>query len=112
MHDVGSQQQLPNANGTRRVNSRPFTCLTDVETQRSSPHLTMKWLLSQLSSYLWSLEKGGRYILKICNSLTFPLIFHQIKAQSVHLKPIFRICLNMFWSTAKLIKFVPVSKYL
>ncbi len=30
-HYVGSQQQLPNANGTLNINSRPFTCLIDVE---------------------------------------------------------------------------------
>ncbi len=47
----------------------------------------MKRLLGQLSNYLWSLEKGGRYILKSYNSLTFPPILirnPQIKAQSVH----------------------------
>ncbi len=31
LHDVGSQQQLPNANGTLGIDSRPFTCLIDVE---------------------------------------------------------------------------------
>ncbi len=71
-HDV-VQQQLPNANDTLSINSRPFTCLTDVEiTKKNSPCLSMKQLLSQLSNYLWSLGKGGRYILKSCNSLTFP----------------------------------------
>ncbi len=30
-HDVGSQQQLSNANVTLRISSRPFTCLIDVE---------------------------------------------------------------------------------
>ncbi len=58
-HDVGLQQLL-NANGTLRINSRPFTCLIDVElTKKNSPRLSMKQLLSQLSNYLWSLEKGG-----------------------------------------------------
>ncbi len=41
---------------------------------RNSPRLSMKQLLTQLSNYLWSLEKGGRHILKICNYLTFPPI--------------------------------------
>ncbi len=40
----------------------------------NSPHRSMKWLLNQLYNDLWSLEKGGRYILKRCNSL----IFHPI----------------------------------
>ncbi len=31
LHDMGSQQQLPNANGKLGINSRPFTCLTDVD---------------------------------------------------------------------------------
>ncbi len=38
-----------------------------------------------------SLKKGGRYILKSCNSLTFPPI------------------MNMFWSAAKIIKNMPVN---
>ncbi len=63
LHDVDSQQQLPNANGTLRINSRPFTCLIDVE-RRNSPHLSMKWLLSQLSNYLLSLEKRGEVHIK------------------------------------------------
>ncbi len=36
-HDV-VQQQLPNANDTLSINSRPFTCLTDVEiTKKKQP---------------------------------------------------------------------------
>ncbi len=31
LHDVGSKQQLPNANGTLRIISRTFTCLIDVD---------------------------------------------------------------------------------
>ncbi len=30
-HDVHSQQQLPHANDTLRINPRPFTCLIDLE---------------------------------------------------------------------------------
>ncbi len=94
LHDVGSQQQLPNANVTLRIKSTPFTCLID-EIRRNSPHMSMKWLLSQLSNYIWSLQKKGGYILKSCNSLTFPPILMRIssnsKAQSVHFKPIFII---------------------
>ncbi len=33
-NDVGSEQQLPNANGKLRINSRPFTCLIYVEITR------------------------------------------------------------------------------
>ncbi len=42
--------------------------------KRITQHLSTKQILSQLSNYLWSLEKGGRYTLKSCNSLTFPPI--------------------------------------
>ncbi len=38
-HDVGSHQQLPNANGTLRINSKPFTCLTDVEINEGIAHI-------------------------------------------------------------------------
>ncbi len=34
---MSSQQQLSNANGTLRINSRPFTCLIDVEITKSPP---------------------------------------------------------------------------
>ncbi len=37
LQDMGSEQQLPNANGTLRISSRPFTCLIDVEIMKEKP---------------------------------------------------------------------------
>ncbi len=99
LHDVGSQQQLPNANGTLITPTliQTFYLLNWCRNNEGTAHIimSMKWLLSKLSNYLWSLEKGGRYILMSCNSLTFPPVligeYPQIKAQSVHFMPIFII---------------------
>ncbi len=76
----------------------------------------MKLLLSQLSSYLWSLEKGGRYILKGCNSLTFPPILTRIpsnlRSECALYAHIHYITVTLMFSAAKIIKMVPVSKYI
>ncbi len=64
-----------------------------------------------MSNYIWSLEKGGRYIEEL-EFLIFPQLwcdesncyeYPQIKDQSVHFKPIllYNCNLNMFWSAAK-----------
>ncbi len=76
LHDVRSQQQLPHANDTLRINPRPFTCLFDLEITiwNNHPEHAIKWLLSQLSNYSW---KGGGGV-HSCNSLTFPPIVMRI----------------------------------
>ncbi len=57
---------------------KPNNCLFHLHGEILWPHLSMKQLLSQLSNYLWFLEKGGRYILKSWRSLTFPPIVKRI----------------------------------
>ncbi len=63
-HDVGSQQQLPNANDTLRISSRPFTCLIDVEITKEKPtsvHETAFEAIVQLLMVPW---KGGEVHIK------------------------------------------------
>ncbi len=38
LHDVVSEHQLPNTNGTLGINLRPFTCLIDVEKNEGITH--------------------------------------------------------------------------
>ncbi len=71
--------------------------------------LIMKWQKTEAAG--WILKCIGIYSLP---SITFFAIKAQIKAQSVHFKPysLYNCNLNMFWSAAKIIKIVPVSKYM
>ncbi len=68
----------------------------------------MKQLLSQLSNYLCFLEKsggGGVHIKE--NTLILKLRVCTLSSYSLY-----NSNLNMFWSAAKIIQIVPVSKYI
>ncbi len=75
----GSQQQLPNTNATLRVNSRPFTCLINVEIMKELVH-TCQW------NSVWV-----NCLINYGPLKTIWWTYPQIKSQSVHFNPIFII---------------------
>ena len=58
-HAVASQQQLPNANSTLEINSRPFTCLIDEDITKNSPHCQWNSFESIVQLLLVPWKEGG-----------------------------------------------------
>ncbi len=62
-HDVSSQQQLPNTAGTLRINSRPFTCLIDVEIMKEPTAVHEMAFESTVQLLMVAWKRGGIEVL-------------------------------------------------